>query len=112
MALPLPLPLEHEESDYGSEIASDEEVSLTELLQQVPLSPPLVVKDIEDNEGPRTARLPRAVDYQRRERKECSLTTTLLPVENGTKKNAVEIESYRSVSAPGRFQGMSHGCAD
>ncbi|KAL8823453.1 MAG: hypothetical protein Q9191_005845 [Dirinaria sp. TL-2023a] len=88
-------------SDYGSEINSDEEVSLTELLQQISSkeasAPPLNLQDIEDNEGPRGARLPR---WLGRERRDLDKTLMQMPNPRPTDKIAVEIESYRSASAP------------
>lgn len=88
-------------SDYGSEINSDEEVSLTELLQQAPskqgTAPPLVLQDIEDNEGPRGARLPRRLGRERRDREE---TPVQMPNTRPHDRIAFEIESYRSASAP------------
>ena len=98
------IPSAHEDgdSDYGSEITSDEEVSLTELLQRVPPeqanSPPLILQDIEDNEGPRGARLHLRLGREQRDREEI-----LVQVLNSRPKDriAIEIESYRSAFAPG-----------
>ncbi|KAL8748755.1 MAG: hypothetical protein Q9184_007104, partial [Pyrenodesmia sp. 2 TL-2023] len=53
-------------SDYGSDFTVEEEEILSDLLQQTPAWPitgvGLVLKDIEDNEGPRGARIPRTYD--------------------------------------------------
>ena len=103
-------------SDYGSDLNSDEEVSLTELLLQAPvkqgIAPPLLLKDIEDNEGPWTARVPRALGRERREHGERSVRP-VYPPEEGIKGGIpVEIEGYRSVSAPGKSSGVSHSRAD
>lgn len=65
------------ESDYGSSISSDEEVSLTQLLQQAPLAQEqapldpnpalqLIIPDIEDHESQRSARLPRRLGHERK----------------------------------------------
>ena len=52
-------------SDYGSDFTPDEEEILNVLLQQVPaesvVDSDLLLKDIEDNEGPLGARFPRAL---------------------------------------------------
>ena len=97
------------DSDYGSEIHSDEEVSLTELIQQAPTrqatAPPLVLKDIEDHETPRSARLPRKLGHERRQRAE---TPVHSPEQKPRSRIAVEIESYRSVSAPGKSTDLRH----
>jgi len=93
-----------EDSDYGSDLNSDEEVSLTELLQQAPVkqgtAPPLLLRDIEDNEGPKTARLPRALGRNRHEYGKRPATPVCLPDADPGKRIPIEVEGYRSASAP------------
>jgi len=68
----VPFPDQHDRlSDYGSDFTPDEEEILNGLLQQVPdqgdnpnTDPDQQLKDIEDNEGPRGARIPRRLGYQ------------------------------------------------
>lgn len=61
-------------SDYGSDFNSDEEGLLDQLLAELPNEPgadlKLVVEDIEDDEGPRGARVPRVLGQERRNRSE------------------------------------------
>lgn len=61
-------------SDYGSEFNSDEEALLDQLLAELPTERgadlKLVTKDIEDDEGPRGARVPRVLGQERRNRSE------------------------------------------
>lgn len=97
------------ESDYGSDLNSDEEVSLTELLQQTPSKenralPPLQLNDIEDNEGPKTARLPRVLGRDKASHGE-------EPMQSGRTSNMrrkqsvpIEITNHRSASAPGKLE--------
>lgn len=90
-----------EGSDYGSDFNSDEEVILHDLFSQIPekqiTSPPLFFKDIEDNEAPRGARMPRILERERHQR-----ATVSSHRNNASKRRIpVEIEGYRSVSAPG-----------
>ena len=98
-----------DDSDYGSELESDEEVSLTELLQQVPVkqgtTPPLVLRDIEDNEGPKSARRPRALGSKRRGK--TFFKSRHLPEKGPTESIPKTIEGYRSISAPGKSKGDS-----
>ena len=117
---------ESADSDYGSELNSDEDVSLTELLQQAPLSPLLVLKDIEDHESPRTARVPRMFGRDRRghversikrleksaRRAERSSRRVHSPKGRTEKSTSVQSEGYRSISAPGRLKGMLCGYTD
>ena len=114
------------DSDYGSELNSDEDVSLTELLQQAPLSPLLVLKDIEDHEGPRTARVPRVFGRDRCRHVERSVKRLeksarraersprrVHSSKGGTeKRSSVESEGYCSISAPGRLKGLLCGYTD
>ena len=81
-------------SDYGSDFTPDEEEILNVLMQQVPAEAvtdlDLLLKDIEDDEGPCGARIPRTLWHKRR----CSslrvqAAGTSLPIEmewdnNGT----------------------------
>ncbi len=57
-------------SDYGSDFTPDEEEILNVLLQQVPVESTtdleLLLKDIEDDEGPCGARVPRTLRLERR----------------------------------------------
>lgn len=96
-----------EDSDYGSDINSDEEVSLTELLQQAPFkqgtAPPLIVRDIEDNEGPKTARPPRALGRNRHEHGKRPAVPMDAPDAELGERKSIEIKGYRSVSAPCEF---------
>jgi len=95
-----------QDSDYGSDLNSDEEVSLTELLQQAPLkqgtAPLLLLRNIEDNEGPKTARLPRTLGRNQREHEKRLATPVRLPKAHPGKRIPIEVEGYRSVSAPGK----------
>ena len=62
-------------SDYGSDFTADEEEILKGLLQQAPFhkanlpeaSPSLQLRDIEDDESPRGAKVSRRLGYERRE---------------------------------------------
>ena len=58
-------------SDYGSDFTPDEEEIVNALLQQVPaesvVDSNLLLRDIEDDEGPRGARLPRALRREARD---------------------------------------------
>ena len=100
------------ESDYGSDLDSDEEVSLTELLHQAPLSPPLLLKDIEDHEGPRTARILRELGRERREFGEIKITPVPLANRSTKQRLSFEIQGHRSVSAPGTSKNVSHSSTD
>ena len=57
-------------SDYGSDFTSDEEGILAVLSQQAPKKlakdSDLLLKDLEDNEGPRGARIPCTLVHERR----------------------------------------------
>ena len=99
-------------SDYGSDFDADDEVILNDLLSRtsdkqnnVPL---LVLNDIEDHESPRGARIPRALGREK------SQKATPSPRSKNTNKSriSVEVESYRSVSAPGKFECAQSGNAD
>ena len=62
--------MEHDtDSDYGSDFTPDEEEILSSLLQQAPITPTedsgLILRDLEDDEGPRHARMPRMYERQR-----------------------------------------------
>ena len=89
-------------SDYGSEINSDEEVSLTELLQQASTkqatAPPLILQDIEGNEGFRGPRRIRRLGRKRHDHHERSMQ---MPMARRRDRVATEVHSYRSASAPG-----------
>ena len=91
-------------SDYGSDFGSDDELILNSLLEQTPdkstTGPNLVLGDIEDNEGPRGARLPRVLGRERRE-----AAKALHLGESGTNNRiSIEVEGYRSVSAPSEYR--------
>lgn len=98
-----------DDSDYGSEIESDEEVSLTELLQQAPVKqgtgPSLRLRDIEDVEDPKSARRPRALGRKRRGKR--FVKSRHFPEEGPTETIPDAIEGHRSVSAPGKSTGES-----
>lgn len=98
-----------DDSDYGSELESDEEVSLTELLQQAPVKqgtgPSLLPRDIEDVEDPKSARRPRALGRKRRRKR--FVKSGHLPEEGPTERIPGAIEGHRSVSAPGKSTDVS-----
>lgn len=98
-----------DDSDYGSELESDEEVSLTELLQQAPAKHgttlPLLLRDIEDHDGPKSSRRPRAQGRKRRGKR--FIKSRHLPEKGSTERLTETIEGYRSVSAPGKSTGGS-----
>ncbi|KAL8793062.1 MAG: hypothetical protein Q9195_004374 [Heterodermia aff. obscurata] len=85
-------------SDYGSDFNSDDEAILNSLLEQNDLAygSAAVLTDIDAHEGPKGARVPRVVARERRE------FATDSQLRKATSKNriSVEIEGYRSVSAP------------
>ena len=88
-------------SDYGSDINSDEEVILSSLLRQTPVSqttgPPLILNDIEENEAPKGAKLPRVLGREKYRHANISRG----PKHISKKRIPMEIESYRSFSTPG-----------
>lgn len=99
-------------SDYGSDFGSDDELILRSLLEQTPdkptTGPVLVLGDIEDNEGPRGARVPRVLGRERRE-----AAKALHFGEIGPKSRIpIEVEGYRSVSAPGKYRNGLYDNAD
>lgn len=65
-------------SDYGSDFTPDEEAILHGLLRHAPVAvnPTLILKDIEDNEKSRGARLPRVYTRCWQPSSECSPATT------------------------------------
>ena len=92
-------------SDYGSEFTPDEEEILNGLLQQVPAElvtdSDLLLKDIEDNEGPRGARVPRTQWHERR-----NLSLRSQAVEKGL---SVEVEWNNSSITNCRLIVSFHG---
>ena len=100
-------------SDYGSDFTADEEGLLDQLLSKLPpeprADPKLVVKDIEDDDGPRGAKVPRVLGQERRNRPEGTSwqgPKTLQAV-------AVEIELDGGSSTPiGKLFEMAYGRAD
>lgn len=99
-------------SDYGSDFGSDDELILNSLLEQTPdkstTFPALALGDIEDNDGPRGAKFPRVLGREKRE------TAKALRVgEAGPRSRIpIEVEGYRSVSAPGEYRNEFRDNAD
>ena len=99
-------------SDYGSDFDADDEVILNGLLSHTPDNqstvPPLVLNDIEDHEGPRGARIPRTLGREKYQK------ASLSPHRKSTSKSriSVEVEGYRSFSAPGMSTSAQFGNAD
>ena len=92
-------------SDYGSDFTPDEEEILNGLLQRVPAESvsesDLLLKDIEENEGPRGARVPRTKWHERRD---SSLRSHA--VEKGL---SVEVEWDNSIITNGRLTVIFYG---
>lgn len=108
----VPLSRVNDGSDYGSDFDADDEVILNDLLSHTGdkqhTVPALVLDDIEDNEGPRGARIPRALGREKYQK------ANLPPSSKDTAKSriSVEVEEYRSVSAPGKSERAQSGNAD
>lgn len=105
--------LDDNNSDYGSDFASDEEGLLDQLLSELPTElgadPKLVVKDIEDDEGPRGARVPRVLGQERPNRSEGTSWQRSKTSEAG----AVEAKfDGGSSTTTGKLFEMAYGRAD
>ncbi|KAI9809464.1 MAG: hypothetical protein M1827_006844 [Pycnora praestabilis] len=78
-------------SDYGSDFTADEEEALHALLSNIPASysaeEPFALRAYEDDESPRTARMPRTLGREQRDPKELQLA------EPQEVQSSVEIES-------------------
>ena len=102
----------NEGSDYGSDFDADDEVILNDLLSHTldkqKTVPALVLNDIEDNESPKGARIPRALGREKHQK------SILSPYIKNTNQSriSVEVEGHRSFSAPGTFECAQSGNAD
>jgi len=96
-------------SDYGSDFTPDEEDILNALLKQPPDQPPdldnpnrdtdLLLKDIEEDEGPRGARLPRRVE---RKHWTCYSLKNISPTDKEKHVRIAVHEDEGNLSAKGR----------
>ena len=92
-------------SDYGSDFTADEEEILRGLLEQRPspaaslleASPSLQVRDIEDDENPRGAKVLRRLGYERRSHNLPEVQT----LEREKRMVRIQIEGDSSFSANG-----------
>ena len=92
-------------SDYGSDFTADEEEILKGLLEQVPsheeslleASATLQLRDIEDDESPRGAKVLRRLGYERRSHDLFGVQT----LEREQKMVRIQIEGDNSLSANG-----------
>ena len=100
------------ESDYGSDFNPDEQVILNSLLEQtqnnLASGPAVVLTDINDYEGPKSARVPRVLARKRRD----SATNSRMRKASSKNRISVEIEGDHSVSAPRMSRAQLHGHAD
>lgn len=101
-------------SDYGSDFTSDEEGLLDQLLAKLPTEPgadpKLVVKGIEDDEGPRGARVPRVLGQERRNRSEH--TSGQGPNSSQALAVEVELDSGASSTKIGTLSEMAYDRAN
>ena len=97
-------------SDYGSDFTADEEEILKGLFEQAPspkatlpeASPSLQLRDIEDDESPRGAKVSRRLGYERRE---YNLPVQLL--ESERRMVTIQIEGDSSLSPNGMSNGFT-----
>ena len=75
------------DSDYGSDLDEEQEDLVNQVLGEIPnipeSTPPLVIRDIEDNEGPSGAKVPSALGKGRLQYYRASLRTDSDPLQSG-----------------------------
>ena len=92
-------------SEYGSDFTPDEEEILHSLLQQAPSATltedlSLVLKDIEDNESPRGARVPRIDERHHHQLSDSNQITTRRQTPHVTVKAADDSNAWSNGERP------------